>query len=1232
MSNLAVILANLYPDRGGVESLLRNISVDPHAITLEGSAIARWEQVLEELWKRNKLEDVVNAASSDYEARGVELYTALESYLKMRKAFIEYGQITGGSQPILSSGNMRQFFTRRVPHLHRLDWFLTNLGLLPKPIESNEIRKYLSRLYATIEQDMLQNQREYIPLDAEVIPKIREGLDPNLEENPFDNLITRTVLHIMGRAQGGDSVSARISAVNRKTRRVHNILRHIDTTKVPLILLGEPGGGKTMTLQQAAMMLAAKELHYVFPLVPIYVRLGEFHVDAGREVRMEDVADYVKRWIASEPAIRDRFDALLEDGRLVIFFDGMDEMSRERYSDHTKALSAFAGHLEWMGSKTLFSCRITDFSPQFTHERLVLLPFDRHQVRDYLERYIEPFPIVIADDAGQKEWTLKALTRYMLRGDLPIEVDNPFVLWLLSWYLQGKKRWPTSRIDLLDYHCEYNYKRKLEENSDSTRTLPEMEDAFREWGRFAYLITERNQGSVITTTELEAGHHKEVVQAMIRAGKTCGILAESQDTQVSKVRFEHHRFQEYFTARHISETRKKLRWLDKLDAPRWQETMINLILMGGAGSAMSSKVTQALANSISELLEACKAEVSKRQPPLKRLLAITLSDKYEPVLADRVELTSRILHQCASVGWVRDALMPPFQEAVSFLATYGNPITQVKMMEACQNVKEIDFIEALKKPLNSSINWVRDQALILISANRGGARATRTNLATEIGYDLANGSFPHRFSAYWKAISSGESSSHRLPLAISSLCYLVQIIILLFFAGAIYYGAWSLRSVQIENLPVVNGTSANQVSNWVSQPLKWVTRDYLKFFSDLFGVDTNRWFPPRPASSPASSPESNTATIPHFHDFDLAILGEPWFVTIFIVVLVLIAGVTLKSDPSSVSLTLTGGGLLVLVCILFVNALWKGNGVGLGALFFLTLFGWMPVVVLLGLISIIVQLSVLVIYLVATTTVRDRSHNLMSFIRVTWKSPTGDTVREFWGVIPGMLLVILLSLPVLYLVFLLAAFFLGPPALLLAMVSQWVTDFLHLPYHPAVGFLPLVAAATLIGIYMRYGNFSTLFSWLRRNVIVLSFVAFILLLIAFTNILPWIGGIIANLPWPIISSIVAVVAVALLIAVFLLLVKPLMHMVFRLSPWAGSKHPPGQFRAQEWKNLVHRADPDQQTDLLTRTNHQTLSVEPHTFLDLLKAIEPDIKGEPAQSTYWAIRYKLEQALRQERHG
>ena len=85
----------------------------------------------------------------------------------------------------------------------------------------------------------------------------------------------------------------------------------------------------------------------------------------------------MKHSIEREPeyqSIVPYIDALNARHRLVIIFDGMDEMSREHYSEHTEALSKFAMSHEGR-TKTLFSCRITDFSPKFIHQRLAILPF-----------------------------------------------------------------------------------------------------------------------------------------------------------------------------------------------------------------------------------------------------------------------------------------------------------------------------------------------------------------------------------------------------------------------------------------------------------------------------------------------------------------------------------------------------------------------------------------------------------------------------------------------------------------------------------------------------------------------------------------------------------------------------------------------------------------------------------------------------------------------------------------
>ena len=86
----------------------------------------------------------------------------------------------------------------------------------------------------------------------------------------------------------------------------------------------------------------------------------------------------------------------------------------------------------------------------------------------------------------------------------------------------------------------------------------------------------------------------------------------------------------------------------------------------------------------------------------------------ELILADRVELASRIVRRCGEArSDVARGLAEPLTAAIAHLAEAGNPITQVKMMLACQNVRGIDLVGVLRKPLESPVRWVRAQAFIL---------------------------------------------------------------------------------------------------------------------------------------------------------------------------------------------------------------------------------------------------------------------------------------------------------------------------------------------------------------------------------------------------------------------------------------------------------------------------------------------------------------------------------------
>ncbi|HEX4966390.1 MAG TPA: hypothetical protein VF173_36615 [Thermoanaerobaculia bacterium] len=78
--------------------------------------------------------------------------------------------------------------------------------------------------------------------------------------------------------------------------------------------------------------------------------------------------------------------------------------------------------------------------------------------------------------------------------------------------------------------------------------------------------------------------------------------------------------------------------------------------------------------------------------------------------------------------------------------------------------------------------------------------------------------------------------------------------------------------------------------------------------------------------------------------------------------------------------------------------------------------------------------------------------------------------------------------------------------------------------------------------------------------------------------------------------------------------------------------PPSMTEAS-WLMQLQVANPEQQDALLSQASPMSLSLTTTTFLETLREIQPwMIRQEPALSTYWELRNRLEQSLKQERHG
>ena len=1197
-------------------------------------------------------------------------------------------------------GLFRHLLDRYAPKLHS---GLTNAGTLPKPREQAALRAYLGELRTSIQRDIAQ--KTYLALRARSAPS-----SPLDDTDPFRDPIRQVLRQIAGLDQGGDAASAPIAAVNRRSRLVRNIVRLLLEATAPLVLLGEPGSGKTMTLQQALLRLIESEEQRVFPLVPLFVRLGEFHVP-GR-VTPDRVLDHVR---ASSPeSVRPWLESLDRAGRLVLVFDGMDEMSRDRYNEHAAALSDFAEArssplylplLTRPTTKTLFSCRIADFSPAFLHQRLVLLPFDLSQIQEYLRSYLGRGRVAIDGEA----WSHRRLARYLVQGELPFDATNPFVLWLLCIYLQHEGSWPGSRVELLRFHVEKVHERKAKEGRDEGHELPDLDACIRGWSRFAYTITARNRGAAIpvellmgigegdreavaaliaagkreAVEALIAAGKREEVEALIAAGKRCTVLAESTQRHQHQIRFDHHRFQEYFTALHLhgeSEPPPPVDWLEVLDAPRWQETMLNLVELGSGDEAIGVFV-EAVAPRLAELrerfadydreLERWNEEQAKRkeqrtgsprtsQPKEEGPQPPTIPDDDEAQLADRIEHGARMLRQGRAESVVlRERLRPCVVAGVELLAKRGNPITQVKTMRACQHLRDLDVLQALAGPLRSPVNWVRDQALVLVSARRAAAQAG-SDLGSEIGFDFANGVFLSRLGAYFRAVRAARDPN-------AWRCFLV---------------GTALSLVELGLLAIVVAGLYHAVALYLIHPPEKAAEP-VKAFCRLFAPFHAAW-------------SMKTAYV-------AGATGAG----------VLVTRNGMAATWGAALLGATAVGAIAASCV----GLWHGHwtALPLPLLFLVFLIG---VLLLAAEVGVPLHLGLVGLYGRVTRRNRGATHSMRSFLKAAWSNHEDVFVAAsgMWGTAAAFGAIYGFS-----------------------FVSRWAAGVVGMPYQVVVSELAFASwlcvagypagalvwgriahqprrgsqlaawstavlvplGALLLLLNLGWPTVASLFSalgaalwhvwevvggWHRSaltwlGLYVEDWSEFALFIALFSSlmvtmglfeepdrsrksakralalgptvaVLVWLAlhllGFVVRVLWGACSAWLSglsellgghsdLFARALSIALALALLLVAFWLLHRLwkslrVSWTLYLYPPGYFTEADWKSLLHRAAPFAQQEILLRTTPQSLSLSPAEFLGTLQAVRNDVKEEPALSAYWNRRDEIEQALRQERSG
>jgi hypothetical protein len=643
--------------------------------------------------------------------------------------------------------NFRLLLDRLLPGFH---FWLTEREFLEAPSGLSAANLYLRHF--RIEMENL-NQDQYYPLDAKPVGSSRPAYRfPFGLRGDYIKTVRQVIRIVLGQGISGYSATARLAALTRRSRIIRNIPRTLLSTRTPLILLGDPGTGKSMTLRETGKRIAERELKRVYPVIPIYIRLGDFAPEGDPDAHT--VIEFIRATISGE--ISFLFDDLISERRLVILFDGMDEMNRKWYGNYVTALSEFAA-LYSQYVKTLFSCRINDFSPEFHHQQLVLLPFGPRQIKAFIRSRINE---LIEIDGHV--FTPRQITNYLLSNDMSEHMANPMMLSITCWYIQVRGAWPASRAELFGFLFDEFYERYEHEQKKRNDVVLGRDKVFSYWGRIAFRIARANTGPWITLTPTRLRVKIAEFAQLITEGVRCGVLViddlleKGVDSGAQRVRFAHHRYQEYFAAlRLLRAPAARLNWLNFLDEPSWQETMINLSALTGRCPA-------------GEVLLSCMAQVklaSKKKPlsiTVPGIAEVVHRHRYgqdeaetealaERILADRVDLVAQIVSQVGRRAGVtgkqlRDALLT----AIQHLSEIGNPSTQVRMLWAASTFADLDLYNIIQAQLTSSVSWVRDQALILVLQTNANRDKNAGHFEFRVGTALSSGEFLFRIRPYFR--------------------------------------------------------------------------------------------------------------------------------------------------------------------------------------------------------------------------------------------------------------------------------------------------------------------------------------------------------------------------------------------------------------------------------------------------------------------------------------------------
>lgn len=332
--------------------------------------------------------------------------------------------------------------------------------------------------------------------------------------------------------------------------------------KIPrFVILGDPGMGKSTSLNYLAYIAAERCLHNESAPVPLLLNLsawgrqGELDIDTVEQVAQPTLAQF----LAFNWPLASHLEDLIAEGEVCVFLDGLNEMG-EHSADFARQLR------EWIGSPRgprycVLTCRADDYTSELDLNlpTVMLDVLDEAAIKTFVGLRLKERAAVFLDRLHTKKEALEL-------------AETPYYLAAMLFLYTHTEAFPDTLAQLLKQLNVLGWQREADRRPDMTP----LETINRVLARIAFTMIEQNQPlevsndwmirQIINKVRIFQKDEDRISAArLLEDARASGIVA----VHARRVTFKHQLLQEYFAA---TELLNKPTWAPTDSSMREQST------------------------------------------------------------------------------------------------------------------------------------------------------------------------------------------------------------------------------------------------------------------------------------------------------------------------------------------------------------------------------------------------------------------------------------------------------------------------------------------------------------------------------------------------------------------------------------------------------------------------------------------------------------------------------------